>query len=466
MSSGDSRPVDPLAILEGDDPSSAGASSLWTRWLATELLDDEHARLDHAGGSSEAGVALARVFVDVAASPHGSGGDEPEGDDASTGTVPSSDVPPEPGLLAELLAFRPQPRKAERADGALQRAAPTEVGPVLFPRWPQRRGGSRWLVIGGPGQGKSTLTQYLCQLHRMELVRARVSSLSARQQQAVEVISDRVKQDRLPAPVTPCLPLRIILRDFAAWMFREKVAVDRALVSFVASRMTRVHDPRSPVAAAVVEAALARTPWLLVLDGLDEVPVTAGRRGAGGGACAVRERVACPPGDRDDRPQGYGGELGDFATYYLLGLSRSRALTYANRLVESRYPGQSVRQEEIVERVALAWNEPTSRRLLRTPLQVSVMATLVAQIGRAPTDRWRLFSDYYRVMYQREVERPNLAHAELLRSLRRQIDEIHRLAGLWLQVRSERAGETDALLSRDELGSDHRACPGAQRVRG
>ncbi len=235
-------------------------------------------------------------------------------------------------------------------------------------------------------------------------------------------------------------------------MFRGKVDPAGAIVRFVADRMARAL--RSPVEPAAVEAGLARLPWVLVLDGLDEVPVSARRAEV---LDAIRALLASPVSGMlhlvvaTTRPQGYAGELGDFHTWKLLGLSRARALTYAARLIEARYPGQDTRQQEIAERLAWAWKEPASRRLMRTPLQVTVLSALVAQVGRAPTDRWRLFSDYYRVMYQREVERPNLMQAELLRSLRKQIDEIHRVAGLWLQTRSEHAGETDALLSEQEL---------------
>jgi len=419
-----------------------------------ELLDDQYARLDQAGSTPETGIALARIFIDVAAATDGSPSDEPDVDDQAT--APQS-LPPEarpaPGLLSDLLAAAPQPN-GERIEPTLPQFvdAVTPQTHVRRLRHRLQERPARYLVIGGPGQGKSTLTQYLCQLHRHELLRAHSGLLPAPQRQALDLLKKRAAADGLPWPQTPCLPLRVILRDFAAWMFRGKVEPRDALIRFVADRMARAL--RTPVEPATVEAALSRVPWLLVLDGLDEVPISAGRAEI---LNAVRAMLESPVARSPHlvvattRPQGYAGELGSFERRALLGLSRTRALTYAARLVEARYTGQATRQEEILERLASAWDQPASRRLMRTPLQISVMAALVAQVGRAPADRWRLFSDYYRVMYQREIERPNLAQAELLRDLRRQIDEMHRLAGLWLQTRSEQAGETDALLSREEL---------------
>jgi energy-coupling factor transporter ATP-binding protein EcfA2 len=460
--------ADPLAAIGGDDPAGTQLAEMWTRWLATELLDDQYAKLEQAGSTPETATPLARVFIDVAASSGGSLADEPDEQDAphkdadEPGAEPwnPSAGGPAPGLLHRLLGAEPVARDKRRLRGdhgeveELEDDAPRGD----FVRVRRRTGPDRagcFLIVGGPGQGKSTLVQYLCQLHRVELLRARQGLLSTSQKQACALLSERAAAEGLPRPERPCLPLRIVLRDMAAWMFRGKVEPGEAIVRFVAERMTRALKRKAPVEVEAMRAALARVPWLLVLDGLDEVPVTAGRAEVLRAVSALLDSAASGAPHlvvATTRPQGYSGELGDFEGTRLLGLSRARALAYTARLVEARYPGQTSRHEEIQERLALAWNEPNSRRLMTTPLQVSVMASLVAQVGRAPADRWRLFSDYYRVMYQREVERPNLAQADLLRNLRKQIDELHRVAGLWLQTRSETAGETDALLSEEELG--------------
>ena len=44
-------------------------------------------------------------------------------------------------------------------------------------------------------------------------------------------------------------------------------------------------------------------------------------------------------------------------------------------------------------------------RLMRSPLQVTIMATLVDKLGQPPQERWSLFKEYYNVIYNREVER-------------------------------------------------------------
>ncbi len=67
-----------------------------------------------------------------------------------------------------------------------------------------------------------------------------------------------------------------------------------------------------------------------------------------------------------------------------------------------------------------------------------------------PKDRWKLFSEYHRVIYQREVERDIPASA-ILREYQTDIDSIHHQVGLLLQVQSERSGKTDARLSVEDF---------------
>lgn len=425
----------------------------WIRWLAADLLEDAAARLEHGGGGSATTIALAKVFVDLAAhegsadaSTEGTEGDEDEGADEATAPDVTVIPPPEPGVLTVLLQVVPEP--ADR----LSRAAPDDEVPSGEVPSSEVRGCSpRVLLLGGPGQGKSTLVQQLCQLHRAALLAPERDSLLPAARNALDLLRAMHDGEGLPVPEEPCLPLRIVLRDFAAWLAYDRGEAQTALLRFL---VRRSRERRSPIDADRLAAALSTMPWLLVLDGLDEVPISGGRPRM---LNAVRAWLEAPWAASPHlviattRPQGYAGELGDFDLHVLGDLTRSRAFRYASLLAGARHPNQPVRQREVLERLAQAWAEPTSRRLFRTPLQVSMMAALVAEVGRPPADRYRLFSDYYRLMYRRELERPNLAHAELLRDLQKPIDEVHRLAGFWLQARSESENGAAALLSRDEL---------------
>ena len=82
---------------------------------------------------------------------------------------------------------------------------------------------------------------------------------------------------------------------------------------------------------------------------------------------------------------------------------------------------------------------------MRSPLQVTIMADLLDKLGQAPQERWSLFREYYKVIYDREVER-DIPTSGILREFRSDIDVIHYKTGLLLQLESENSGQTDAKL--------------------
>jgi hypothetical protein len=96
-------------------------------------------------------------------------------------------------------------------------------------------------------------------------------------------------------------------------------------------------------------------------------------------------------------------------------------------------------------RLERAAREDATARLMRSPLQVTIMATLVDRIGQPPQQRWSLFKEYYNVIYNREVER-QIPAAQILREHKPNIDAIHYQVGLVLQIECEKTGTTDAKL--------------------
>jgi hypothetical protein len=69
-------------------------------------------------------------------------------------------------------------------------------------------------------------------------------------------------------------------------------------------------------------------------------------------------------------------------------------MAYAKRLVDVRYAGEPDRQQKILTRLQKASTQEATARLMRSPLQITIMAALVDQTGNPPQDRWRLFHDY------------------------------------------------------------------------
>jgi hypothetical protein len=410
----------PLQIIDAIDAhdgfAERGLPAMVREWLERSLGKARYPRLDQAGHANTR-LALAQVFIDIEAGP------------SPTGPTrePDQDTELDPGIVAYMLGKQPE----------------------LLDLRPEQRCDNQLVLIGGPGQGKSTTSQYLVQIHRTALLRSHGGALADDAREIVDEIARHVADEMPGWPVQPCIPAHIELGKLAAWMVRKSVEPERAMTGFLCEQ---IGDSGS-IPDNDLHILLELVPWLVVFDGLDEVPASGGRDLVIAAMQAFR-RLLAERGTRvlmlaTTRPQGYAGELGShLSTAYLQPLSRQRALAYARKLIDLCYlPGQ---RETLYDRMKEACDEQATARLMHSPLQVTIMAALVHEVGRPPHQRWRLFSEYYRVIYQREMQRPN-SPAGLLRDHRTHIDKIHHQVGLLLQVESERSGGTEALLDSNQL---------------
>lgn len=410
-------------------------------WLEKQLLEDQYARLEQAGHSAEGKIPLARVFLDIEAT-------------QSPNVEPREKAEPDelrPGFIAELLGVEPGSLTLPAASKgtAVLNERPVAPGPAASPV--ERKQG-HYLLIGGPGQGKSTLTQYLCQLHRTALLATRADRLSSAGRTVLRATQQQGEKDQLVIRAQVCLPIRIVLGELAAWVAKNGVDPEQAVLCFLAEHIRK--RTGQDMAVDDLRSSLVAFPLLLVLDGLDEVPASGGRGPMMDAVRAFRTELANAGAQglviATTRPQGDTGDFEAFEKRWLSPLSRARALNYARRLVAVRYWDQEDRREKIQDRLEEAFQDDSTARLMQSPLQVTIMAALVDRMGRAPRERWRLFDEYYKLIYYREMERPTPL-ADLLRKERSHIDAIHRQVGLLLQVESERLGGTEARMTRARL---------------
>jgi predicted NACHT family NTPase len=130
------------------------------------------------------------------------------------------------------------------------------------------------VLIGGPGQGKSTLTQLLCQLHRVALLTDIAEApLLPEVHDACELIRKQCALASLTLPTMPRFPVRIELNRFAAALGAGEVS---SLLGWLLALVRRRTE--RDLYADDLRAWLKACPWLLVLDGLDEVPATSNRK--------------------------------------------------------------------------------------------------------------------------------------------------------------------------------------------
>ncbi|MFJ7071258.1 NACHT domain-containing protein [Streptomyces sp. NPDC098781] len=308
------------------------------------------------------------------------------------------------------------------------------------------------VLIGGPGQGKSTLGQLICQAYRVALLDEEGEHLLTTEARTVlHALRRNFAEIGLQPPQGRRWPIRIALNQYANAILGGE---DVSLLRFLADRVG--HRSSVPVTSIHIKRWLRTWPCLLVLDGLDEVVSRETRE-------EVMSRISdflleARQIDADllviatTRPQGYKGEFhsGDYETLTLVPMPDSDALHYAERLAAARHRDDPDMRDTVLERIRTAISEEGTTRLLRSPLQVTIMSLLVERRARLPQNRYELFDAYYDTIYAREVDKPGIT-GQLLADHRLHIDWLHQHVGILLQTRAAQSRELDAVIEDDEL---------------
>jgi hypothetical protein len=308
----------------------------------------------------------------------------------------------------------------------------------------------RFLLEGGPGQGKTTIGQLICQAFRLAYLGAseRPDTEAARTRSTMRQALDR---NRLPVPTFRRWPIRIDLSEFADAASGPN---GPSLIRFIADEISSRVDVR--VDAARIRTWLETWPWLLILDGLDEVSSASARDLL---MQRINDFLATTENLRADvtilvttRPQGYAGEFDGtrFTTLSLAPLNPRQAVRYAMRLSQVKHNNDRELRDKVIMRVKRAAEEAFSARLMRTPLQVTIMSILLEGRERVPQARYGLFAAYYDTIYAREVSKKG-PMSDFLDKRKNDMNFIHERLGLLLQVSSESIGGADASLGRETL---------------
>ncbi|QIQ03887.1 NACHT domain-containing protein [Streptomyces liangshanensis] len=384
--------------------------------LAKVFKAERYAELDQGGGVDDRKVPLARVFVDV---PYVGNSEE------------------------DLLLFDERTGEKSASAATIIQLLDQHATPIDRSQQPSR---GRILVIGGPGQGKSTLGRFICQIYRSELL-DRHKYLSVQPEIASEVSRTRAicAEEEITLPTSLRFPVFVSLPKFANYLAAHPTA---SLMSFIAER---VGDGAT---VATMRRWLRKYPWLLVLDGLDEVPSTANREPVMDAVSSFNDSADACGADlailATSRPQGYKGEFASFATMFLSQLHNEQVLRYSRRLTSIRHGEGSDKAIEIMQRVERAARLSETARLMTTPLQVTILVLLLSRSSVAPSQRYVLFSNYYQVIYARELEK-DTPHVATLDRYRGFIDLLHWRIGFRLQCEAAIASHTESSLTREDM---------------
>ncbi|MEU0565187.1 NACHT domain-containing protein [Nonomuraea sp. NPDC005983] len=379
---------------------------------AKELLAEQHVSLGQAGDHEDRALALNRVAVDLP---------------ASIDEVDASDV----NVVAHVI---------ERGERSLRRETDPEVR-------------SQLVILGGPGQGKTTLAQLICQAYRVTQLQDLPDHRLIPEVRALrdEFTGNLIGNMGIELPGMRRWPFHIRLDRYADAIAKDP---DLTLLRYIADRVGR--NTTRTVTDAQMAEWLGRWPWVLVLDGLDEVSDPQVREPLLRHIQEFRTEAALRDADlllvATTRPQGYAEEFvpDQYDYLRLRSLRPDEAVHYAERLAAARHPADSEKEAEMLQRIRDAAGEEQTSRLMRSPLQVTIMALLLERRRRPPQHRFGLFKGYYDTVFAREVAK-RTGDAQLLEGHQTHIHALQAEAGLLLQARSEREGDAEATLSEYDL---------------
>lgn len=358
--------------------------------------------------------------------------------------------------IAELLEriATEHPGDVEAAEGADDQIVTGAAQALLHPDWT----GSA-LLVGGPGQGKSTLLQYVCQFHRAR--RLGHDAYDGRRQQLAQLTK------------LPRVPVRLDLRKYAEWASRQvkdgkPAKGDRrrkgggnvrgsaqqwpSIEEYTASEIKR----RSGGLTFEVDdlATLVSTEAVLIaLDGLDEVANLKHREIVSDEIVATQVRLQQASPDLvvlvATRPGATTSVLWSssaFPRLHLRRLSQGLRLQYLQQwAMVARLTPEAT--DKLQQTFMDNQHVPHIRELAAYPMQLAILLHLLYRRQLLPQQRTELYREYLKTFLDREQGEDK---EPLLAQERQIIEDIHAFLAWYLQTKAEE-GQTSGAIKREYL---------------
>ena len=283
----------------------------------------------------------------------------------------------------------------------------------------------KFLIEGAPGQGKSTASQYVCQVHRARILEKsdKLSQLPSKHRHAPER-----------------LPFRIELRRYASWLTdvnREKTSTDGVLV-YLCQTIANISE--LSFSPDLLVAILAGSPSLIILDGLDEVADLDVRDKVVRSIEQLSSNLDAWKADAQLVVTSRPSTLREAATIstdeyihlILADLSGASIDQYAATWVRIRkLPADEAR--DFRQAVTSALKAPHVADLARNPMQLAILLYLVYARGWGlPEKRTELYEAYLDMFLTREAEK-----TLTVRNNRNLLLELHGVIAWLLHSRAE-----------------------------
>ncbi|MBT8159560.1 MULTISPECIES: NACHT domain-containing NTPase [Arthrobacter] len=351
------------------------------------------------------------------------------------------------GLLAQIAKDAPgDTDELERSSGLIITGA-TQA--LLHPDW-----AGNAVLIGGPGQGKSTVLQYVCQFHRAR--RLGLSGYAAGQSEPAR------------ATTVARFPVRIDLRKYAQWAERPQSQRGknrrspqpskhndsnwRSFEEYIVDDIKR-HIGANDFTPQDLVLLLSTEPVLFALDGLDEVASLTIRAKVVDEIVRMRGRLSPDSADLvilvATRP---GTSLQPLVSSGVFPILRLQRLTQGLRL---QYLRQWVEVSQLSEDAAArlqstfmdSQHVPHVSELASYPMQLAILLHLLYRRQLLPQQRTELYAEYLKTFLDREQTEDK---EPLLADQRRVVEDTHAYLGWYLQTKAEQ-GQSSGSITREEL---------------
>lgn len=284
----------------------------------------------------------------------------------------------------------------------------------------------RIVLEGAPGQGKSTVTQFLCQASRIRLL-------------GKEIEAQSLPRSIRGSPVA--FPFRVDLRDYATWLsgrdpFTTVSGVPthrdgpNQLESFLARQVASCSGGTAFTADDLL-ATLRGSSVLIVLDGFDEVADVESRKSI---VRQVREAAVRIEANAESsfiivtsRPSAFANSPGfpkhEWHHLGLIDLDQNTIFAYADKWSDANALEPIDKADlfsTLKEKLAL----PHVRDLARNPMQLAILLNLINSQGASlPNKRTTLYDRYVDTFLDREAEKSEIVrdHRDILLDLHRHL---------------------------------------------
>lgn len=320
----------------------------------------------------------------------------------------------------------------------------------------------RFVVVGGPGQGKTTVSRFLGQLYRAAI--ARTATAFGPDADVAQMCADTFASatvNGISAPVLRRWPFRVVLSDYARHfgISDPRAAVPSwsgpPLLHYLQERINGI--AQVPIERSELQRFMSDWPVFLILDGMDETPSSVRPALVE----AIRQFEDSARQNNIDlatlittRPQAVGTDFDQSRYQHLrvLPLNGASAQAYGEQLLKQRFSDQPRRYESNVARLHDAIQDPATSALFTTPLQVAILVLLLERRERLPESRFKLFDAYFRAIYDRE-ENKRTDLAALLQRHRETIEAVHKRLALHLHLRAENTKGVTARATTGDLAT-------------